>query len=295
MAQGNFLTGYPGQAMALPTKTQQQQNLLNDYLGQAQKQLGQSSPSFEPIQQAANRNYAQQAVPNLSAFLASQGVEPGGSASDAAYKGAYNDFQLKSLAQRSQFEQGQQANLNNMVNTGLGTQSFENIYQPPQQGFASAAAPGVAAAGTGFALNKLDQWMNPQQQSGVGQQVASNVAGTAAGAAAGTALGVGGKAAAATVGGLGAKLGAGALATLASPWFWIPVAVAGLAAGTYYVYNHYKNKWETQKLSDQQAAQMKEEGLKKQQTALAQQQGQPSSIANRLQQFASPNFATQGA
>lgn len=291
----------PGQVMALPTLTKEQIDLQNNQINQLQQQLGQQNPTFEPIRNNALRTYESRVLPGLTRRLTSLGTPLSSSAYQSTVAGGYQDLLSNLGAQEQQFNLAQQGNLNNSISNALGNRSFENIYQPPQQGFKEALAPGAAAAGTSWLLNKADQYFNqPQQQGqqeeqpGVGQQVAGKVAGTAAGAATTAALTAGGKAAAATAGGLGAKLGAAATAVLGSWMFWVPVLIAGTAAGgygTYWLYNKYKNSWSKQRLSNKQAAIMKEEGLKQQQAAQQAQQGQPDNIGQRLQQFTAPSFA----
>jgi len=130
--------------------TPQQQNLLNQSLGQAMSYLQNPSPrpSFEPIAQRAREQFQTQTIPSIASRFASMGT--GGSQSSSAFNqalgsaGADLESQLAALGSQFGLQQQQldQNMLFNLLQAGLKPQS-ENVYMPGQPGFLENVGSGL--------------------------------------------------------------------------------------------------------------------------------------------------------
>lgn len=180
-----FLFGRPDQFQQLSTKTGSQQAGLSQILSQ----MGQSSSptgsfgraenylssilkggpeGFEQFSQPYLQQFEQRILPRLTSQFQSLGGGMGGGIGSSsgfgqALGGAASDFsnQLAQLFTGLQQNAAGQASANygNLANLGLGTNTFENVYQPGNTGLigtlVSALAQGAGTAGGIASLPKI--------------------------------------------------------------------------------------------------------------------------------------------
>lgn len=257
--QQNFWTDTPGYTSVLPTKTQPQQNTLNNILKVGNEQLANTNTNFKDFAANARRDFASQSLPALAARATTGGAPLNSSGFQGVVSGAQADFESKLKALELGYNERQQDRTQNLLNMGLNTNAFENIYHPAQEGFGKAIAPGVSYAATA-ALAPI-----------VGEGL--KAAGTAAWAP------IAGKIAAA--GGIGA--------VITNPWVWGPVLAA---AGLYLAYKG--GKWLLDKRDPNDPSQASGIQMPQGQQQMTQQQQQPQQGGN-FQQMQAPNFALGGA
>lgn len=176
---GEFLTGKSDKFHKLPTLSQGQQGSLDQILQQLQG-MGQSGGAYGLSQDylkgilsgdqgAYNQfaspylqNFEQQIIPRLSErFAGLGGGLGGGTLGSSGFGQAVGGAGAQLQAQLAQLYAGLRQNAagqamgqyNQLANQGLGTRSFENLYQPGTQGFLGSAASGIGQGlGQGFGM-----------------------------------------------------------------------------------------------------------------------------------------------
>lgn len=178
MSLGSFLFGNKDRFKQLPTLNSGQQNFLNNLLSNLQgmgSQGGAYSGAQDYLQnmisgspEAFNRfaapfktEFEQQTIPRLAEQFAGTLGPMGGLGSSSGFAqalgGAGTQFQsnLSNLYAQLQQQAVQQAlgQYNTLANLGLGTKTFENVYQPGSTGFLGQALGGLLGGlGGGFGL-----------------------------------------------------------------------------------------------------------------------------------------------
>lgn len=127
----------------------------NDYLSDL---YSQNPESFDRLSQPYMNQFQQQMAPGLAERFSAMGS--GGARHSSGFNQAMAQAGSKLSAQLgSQFEQMRGQNLGNLMNMqqmpynqamgGLGAQSFQNVYQEPQQGMWAPILGGLAGGVTG--------------------------------------------------------------------------------------------------------------------------------------------------
>lgn len=129
---GNFFTGYPSHITQIPTKTNQQMDLMN-MLGQiGLRGIQNNQNGFAPIEQKARTNFAQQTIPGIAERFSSLGAQ--NSSAFGQQLGAAGAGLNEGLAGlESQYNLGQQEMFKNLAQLGLGDQ-FQNQYHQAEPG-----------------------------------------------------------------------------------------------------------------------------------------------------------------
>ena len=203
----DVLFGSEDEVRQMPTKTPQQMKLLNQNIGQA-RQLGQGgfkdalsilqqyldpqSDIYKNFEQPYLNEYYQQTLPELAERFGGlnamgSGLQTSGFGQALGAAGANLQGQLAQMKQQYQRQSIQDLlnQYNQMTSQGLGTNTFENAYQPGNTGIAGPLLQGAAtAAGTaiggpagGFLANQFSSLFNPQKNQsnpfGIGQPQSS--------------------------------------------------------------------------------------------------------------------------
>jgi hypothetical protein len=166
MSLSDFLFGKKGEMQQVPTMTGGQSDLLNQLLGGLTgggfgggttgagmeglfKLLSGDTEAFEaPLM----RQFQESTIPGIAERFSGLGAGAQGSSAFSqglSSAGAGLSEQLGSM--RGGLQQQGLSQLMNMMNMGLGTKSFENVYKPPTQGFMQGMSGGIGS----FLGNKL--------------------------------------------------------------------------------------------------------------------------------------------
>ena len=142
--QGSFFGGTPAQTQQFQRFTPQQQDALNQILGQATSGLQTLNQPFDtsPIEQQARNQFKTDTIPSIAERFTAMGSGPRSSNYAPALAAAGSNLEQSLAALRANVglqQRGQQQGfLQNLLGLGL-TPQFENAYIPRQQGFAESA------------------------------------------------------------------------------------------------------------------------------------------------------------
>lgn len=147
-------TGLPEGVGTYNLYTPQQQQAFNTILQQALSSLGQNQPDFAPIEAQARKGFAENTIPSIAERFSSLGAQ-GSSAFGQQLGAAGAGLETDLAALRSQYNMGQQQNLQNLLRIGLQPQ-YEAFYQPGD------------VAGGSFGKNLAQQLLNENTFKGLG-------------------------------------------------------------------------------------------------------------------------------
>lgn len=145
------LFGTPAQAHQVNRFNPQQMSALQQLLGQGLQGMQNPYQGFQPIEDQARTNFAQQTVPSIAERFTAMGNSASSSplfASQLGQAGAGLEGNL--AAMKSQYGMQNQSQLMQLLSMALQPQ-FENYMQPGQGGFAQPVLQALGRAGVGAA------------------------------------------------------------------------------------------------------------------------------------------------
>jgi hypothetical protein len=164
MSLHDFFFGKKEKVQQLPTMNPQQQALLQQLLGglggatqaglgNLQGILSNEPGAFEAFEQPYKTQFEQKTIPGLAERFTGAGAQR--SSAFGQQLGAAGANLSENLALlRGQLQQSAMGQLQNLMNTGLGAQSYQNVVRPGTTGFFGSLMPGVGS-GLGTALGGI--------------------------------------------------------------------------------------------------------------------------------------------
>lgn len=162
----DFMFGKQGEMNQVSTQTGGQQDLLSQLMaglsgggfGGGPMGAGMEglfkllSGDTEAFEAPLMRNFEENLIPGIAERFSGLGSgAQGSSAFSQGLSSAAGGLTEQLGAMRGGLQQQGMSQLMQMLQTGLGTQSFENVYKPPTQGFAQGMSGGIGS----FLGNKL--------------------------------------------------------------------------------------------------------------------------------------------